>query len=181
MATSCDAFAADVNMFSPGGAEEEAADRAAVVVLPPLVYLLSVLLGVAAKYVFGGEIGLGDDSWGDDIRLVSGWALIAAGFFIGSAFIRTFWKTGQDPDPRTPTPTLLVTGLYRFSRNPAYLGLTAIQLGLGLVLDNPWIILMLIPVVAVIYYGVILPEEAYLQRKFGNEFQDYKTRVRRWI
>ncbi len=176
MATSFDASAANTKMSPPGDAQEAAADRAAVRVLPPLVYLLSVLVGVAAKYFFGVEIVLRNNFW-----LISGWILIGAGFITGFAFIRSFWKTGQDPDPRTPTPTLLITGLYRFSRNPAYLGLTAIQLGLGLVLGNIWVILMLIPTVAIICYGVILPEEMYLERKFGSEYRDYKAKVRRWI
>ncbi len=163
-------------MSSPEEITEKGADRAAVKALPPLVYLFSVLAGMGSSRLFGGAIAPGSD-----VRLALGWVLIGAGFIMGFMFIQSFRKTDQDPDPRTPTPTLVITGLYQFSRNPAYLGLTVIQLGLGLVLDNIWIILFLAPALTVIHFGVIVPEEAYLERKFGDAYRDYRRQVRRWL
>ena len=79
------------------------------------------------------------------------------------------------------TRLLITSGPYRYSRNPAYVSLTVILLGLGLLLNNAWLLLVAIPVVAIMNYGVIHREEAYLERTFGDEYLRYKAGVRRWI
>jgi protein-S-isoprenylcysteine O-methyltransferase Ste14 len=90
-------------------------------------------------------------------------------------------RTQQDPDPRTPTPELIVGGPYRFSRNPIYLGMTLLQAGIGLALGNLWIVLLLAPVLFVLQRAVIEPEETYLARRFGEAYAGYRARVRRWL
>jgi hypothetical protein len=54
-------------------------------------------------------------------------------------------------------------------------------LGIGLLLNNAWVLLVLIPVLVTMHYGVIIREEAYLERKFGDEYLRYKANVRRWL
>ena len=70
---------------------------------------------------------------------------------------------------------------YRFSRNPIYVALTGLYLGIAVMLNSLWLIVLLAPLLIVMRLGVIQREEAYLEAKFGAEYTDYKTRVRRWI
>jgi protein-S-isoprenylcysteine O-methyltransferase Ste14 len=153
-----------------------APDHAQVVVLPPLVYLGSLLVGAAARWLVALPLPLARG-----LRWSLGGILLAGGIAVSVAFARAFARTGQDRNPNTPTPSLITTGLYRYSRNPAYVALTAIQVAIGLLFDNGWILLVLIPVLLVMHYGVILREEAYLERKFGEEYARYKASVRRWL
>ncbi|MCH7795577.1 MAG: isoprenylcysteine carboxylmethyltransferase family protein, partial [Proteobacteria bacterium] len=76
---------------------------------------------------------------------------------------------------------ILSDGLYGVSRNPIYLGLTAIYLGVGVMADAGWVAVLLGPLLLVMHFGVIAREERYLERKFGDEYLRYKASVRRWI
>ncbi|MDX1406235.1 MAG: isoprenylcysteine carboxylmethyltransferase family protein [Woeseiaceae bacterium] len=94
---------------------------------------------------------------------------------------RQFQQTGQDPKPWTPTPEIVVTGMYRFTRNPMYLGMLVFCLGFAVILADAWIVI-LTPVCAWLLYVVaIRHEEAYLEEKFGESYRAYKNTVRRWI
>jgi len=73
------------------------------------------------------------------------------------------------------------SGPYRFTRNPIYLGMFLGLIGLTVALDNLWLLLMLVPFAIVIRYGVVAREEAYLERKFGEVYRGYRSRVRRWL
>jgi protein-S-isoprenylcysteine O-methyltransferase Ste14 len=159
-----------------GTRPENGQDHANVVVLPPLLYGGALLAGIVVKWLVGGSIVPGST-----LRLVLGAGLVAAGVLVSLWFSRAFARAGQDRNPRTPTPGLVTEGLYRCSRNPAYVALTIIQIGLGLLLDNVWILVGLIPVLVVMQLGVIAREEAYLERKFGDEYRAYKATVRRWL
>ena len=84
---------------------------------------------------------------------------------------------------RTPLPTtaLVTKGLYSYSRNPIYVALTLIYLGLAIGAGSVWSVIFLVPTLALIRYGVIAREERYLERKFDGAYIDYRNRVRRWI
>lgn len=93
---------------------------------------------------------------------------------------RQFQKTGQDPKPWTPTPEFIVSGMYRYTRNPMYLGMIVFCIGFAIILSEAWV-LVLTPVCGwLIYVLAIGPEEAYLDEKFGDSYRAYKARVRRW-
>jgi protein-S-isoprenylcysteine O-methyltransferase Ste14 len=94
---------------------------------------------------------------------------------------RLFMKTGQDPTPWKPTTEIISTGIYRFTRNPMYVGLALVQTGLAVAMANLWLVALLPVVLAVVYATAIRHEEAYLERKFGEAYLDYKRSVRRWI
>ena len=80
-----------------------------------------------------------------------------------------------------PSTTVVTTGLYRLSRNPIYLGLAALYLGLAFAANSGWAVILLLPILAVMRYGVIAREERYLEAKFGDDYRAYKARVRRWL
>jgi protein-S-isoprenylcysteine O-methyltransferase Ste14 len=80
------------------------------------------------------------------------------------------------------TPTAIVTALpYSMSRNPMYLGMTIIMLGFAIWLNSLWILGALAIVHVILHYGVVAREEAYLEKKFGRTYLEYKKRVRRWL
>ena len=77
-----------------------------------------------------------------------------------------------------PSTVIITTGPFRYLRNPAYV---ALWVGLGVVLDNPWILVLLLPAVLLVHFGVVRREERYLERQFGEEYRRYKASVHRWL
>jgi protein-S-isoprenylcysteine O-methyltransferase Ste14 len=80
-----------------------------------------------------------------------------------------------------PTRVLVTRGIHGWSRNPIYLGMFLVYGGIGIAVRSPWILILLLPLAVTIRYGVVAREEAYLERRFGNAYRDYKARVRRWL
>ena len=83
--------------------------------------------------------------------------------------------------PKGATTAIVSTGLYRYTRNPMYLSLTLIYMGVSVAINAWWGLLLLIPLLVVVQKGIIEQEEAYLSRKFGEEYLRYKAQVRRWL
>jgi protein-S-isoprenylcysteine O-methyltransferase Ste14 len=156
--------------------KEAAGDHANVVIMPPLLYAIALAAGIAMQFVASLNTGLPSP-----LRLVTGALLVGGGAWVALGFARAFDRIEQDRSPNTPTPAIISDGLYQYSRNPAYVSLTGILLGIGLLLDNVWLLLSAIPVVAIMQWGVIAREEAYLERAFGDEYLRYKSSVRRWL
>lgn len=158
------------------GHRPELGDGADVRIPPPALPVVAVLLGVVLDWVW--ELGF---TGGSGLPIALGAAAICGGVAILLSAFSVFRRIRQHPDPRKPTPAIVRDGPYRFTRNPMYLGIGLLQLGIGLALDNAWILLLLVPVLLVIHYGAILPEERYLEQKFGEEYTRFKASVRRWI
>jgi protein-S-isoprenylcysteine O-methyltransferase Ste14 len=95
--------------------------------------------------------------------------------------ISTMTRAGSNVPTRLPTTTIVETGRYRFTRNPIYLGMVLGLIGLAIAFNRLWLLVTLVPSALVIRYGVIAREEAYLERKFGEVYLAYKSRVRRWL
>jgi len=142
---------------------------------PPLVFLGMTLLGVVLRYAASPFPPSG--SW----ALWIGVLILLAGLATIVSARTWFVRTGQSPIPWKPTPELILRGPYRFTRNPMYLGLTLIQTGLGLALGNLWISVLSSVSLVLVHFIAVVPEEAYLTRKFGASYQDYCQRVRRYL
>lgn len=97
---------------------------------------------------------------------------------IGAA-LRAFRAAGTHVEVYLPATALVTTGPYRLTRNPIYLGMTCAYLGAGLIAGSLWIVVLVIPVLGIIHFGVVLREEEYLSGKFGDRYQEYVRRVRR--
>jgi protein-S-isoprenylcysteine O-methyltransferase Ste14 len=80
-----------------------------------------------------------------------------------------------------PSAALVISGPYRFSRNPMYLGLALLFTGVAVMLGVVWALLFVIPLILYIQVRVIIPEERYLQRAFGDDYRAYCSQVRRWL
>ena len=143
---------------------------------PPLVYIGFIVLGALLQYTIA-PIPFPGDAW---IRIV-GVIIVVAGLALIFSALATFRRTGQDPKPWTPSPELIVQGPYRWTRNPMYVGLTCILVGLGLALNNLWFLLLAAVALLVVHFIAVLPEEKYLNEKFGSSYKEYRTKVRRYI
>lgn len=153
-------------------------DVAAVRVIPPLVPLGVLVAGVLLARIWPVAPGLGV---GRTLRWTLGGMAISGVWCLGLWALVSFRRTDQDPEPWKPTPELVTSGPYRITRNPMCLMMVGTCLGLGLVLGNLWI-LALTPVCAwVLRRFAIVPEEEYLEAKFGEPFREYRRTVRRWL
>ncbi|MBN2499897.1 MAG: isoprenylcysteine carboxylmethyltransferase family protein [Anaerolineales bacterium] len=112
---------------------------------------------------------------------ITGITIMATNLLFGLPALRGMLQAKTSPNPNRPTTTLLLSGPYRFSRNPMYVGLTLIYVGLMTFLQLPWGILFTPIVIWLITAWVIRPEEEYLASKFGDTYLEYKKIVRRWI
>ena len=121
---------------------------------PPLVYLVSILLGVAIRYA-AAPLAVVAYRY---LSLTAGVAVLMAGLGLITSAWTLFRRTGQDPKPWKPTPEIVLSGPYRFTRNPMCLGLTCIQIGLGLALNNLWISLLAAFSLLAVHFIAVLPE-----------------------
>ena len=144
---------------------------------PPLLYAGAFVAGFGAHRLLPVRL------WPEPaaIETVLGWGLLAAGVLLAASAAYLFHRAGTTPNPTKPTTALVIWGPYRFTRNPMYVGLAAVYLGGTLLLNDAWPIALFPVVIALVRRRVIAREEAYLERKFGDEYRAYKARVRRWI
>ena len=154
-------------------------DGASVRIPPPVVYLVAVIAGgVVDRYLFPLSLNLPGS-----VRFGAAAGATAIGIGVMAGAIGLFKRTGQDPKPWESTPEIISTGVYRFTRNPMYVGMALLQAGIGLALASAWIIVLVPGVLAVVYATAVRHEEAYLdlEEKFGAAYLSYKSLVRRWI
>lgn len=157
----------------------ESNDASNVAIRPPLLFLTALGAGLLA------------DRWITPLDLVPGlrwstrqWiggAAVLGGMAVVVDCARRFRRAGTNVQTSRPSTTIVETGLYRYSRNPIYLGLSLIHLGIAVADNNAWLPILLVPVLLMLRFGVIAREEAYLERRFGAQYIAYKARVRRWL
>ncbi|HEX6583088.1 MAG TPA: isoprenylcysteine carboxylmethyltransferase family protein [Thermoleophilaceae bacterium] len=152
-----------------------APDSAGVTVPPPLVYLGGLAVGFALEALLPGSSLPGVVQW------VLGGGLLVAGLALLASFNTTFHRKGTAVEPWKPTTAIVTTGPYRFTRNPAYVGMALVYVGIAVLSQALWVLVPLPVVLLIIDRTVIAREERYLERKFGREYLDYKGSVRRWL
>lgn len=167
-----------------------ARDIAGVIAPPPLIYIGFLLLGwvifrfAATPEVVGPEaagwLGLGFGLETQVRRIVS-LPLIIGGLLLDGAAAGYFRRLGTAVEPWKPSTVLATDGLYRFSRNPIYLGFTITYAGLAIAMNSVLVLLLLIPCLWVVDRFVIQREERYLSARFGADYEAYRARVRRWL
>lgn len=154
------------------------AEGPGVRVPPPVIFVIGGLLawGLHTRLAFtidGSGAGIVQRSLGA-LAAVSGLALI-----VWAGVTLTRWHTTIHPNHAASH--LVTTGPYAKTRNPIYLGFTAMFLGIALIVNSGWMIVLLPLVMMVVATGVIAREERYLRSRFGGEFQTYAGQVRRWL
>jgi protein-S-isoprenylcysteine O-methyltransferase Ste14 len=159
-----------------GTATSGTADTAQVLVRPPLVWALAALVGIALGWFLPlpfvptevPAVWLGGTLFALAVALFA-WAIV------------TMTRAGSNVPTSMPSVSIVDTGPYRFTRNPIYLGMMLSLAGLAIAFDSLWSVMALVLFFFVIRYGVVAREEAYLERKFGEVYRSYRTRVRRWL
>jgi protein-S-isoprenylcysteine O-methyltransferase Ste14 len=145
------------------------------VMRPPLIYLGAIAFGLLLHFA-------------RPVRLVSravsrplgGTAvLVAVAQFLWA--MRTFRTAGTPVQGSLPTTTIVRTGPYRYSRNPIYLSFSLLQLGVAFWVNSLWLLVSLLPAVALMSFVVIPREERYLESRFPSDYLPYKASVRRWL
>ena len=164
-------------------------DTPGVIAPPPLIYIGFLLAGwvifrfanpAAVGPEVAGWLGLGFGMETQPRRIVS-LPLIVGGLLLDGAAAGYFRRLGTAVEPWKPSTVLATDGLYRFSRNPIYLGFAITYVGLAVAMDSVLILLLLIPCLIVVDRFVIAREERYLSARFGADYDAYRARVRRWL
>ena len=150
-------------------------DNAGVIAPAPILYAVAIAVGLVAEYLAPTSLLPSP---------ISGWvasAFVGASIALVVSAFRALAKAHTAFDARKSTTSLVTSGVFRFTRNPTYLSLTLLQIGVAFAIQSSWVLLVAIPAVAVTQWGVILPEERYLNSKFGERYRDYASKVRRWF
>jgi protein-S-isoprenylcysteine O-methyltransferase Ste14 len=157
-----------------GGARVSAIMRIPV----PWVFILVYLAGVALQRVLPIAIPSPDLAW---IIRVTGFVFIAVGIGVAFSALGIFRKTKTTTVPHETPSTLVISGPYRFTRNPMYVGLTLVYLGVAGTRLEIWPAIVLPVLLAYINFVVIPVEEQNLRGVFGDAYQQYGARVGRWL
>ena len=142
---------------------------------PPLIYFGCLLLGLWAGRTLEWPVLVG--AWPQTL----GWVLVGLGSVLIGAALGWFFSAGTNPEPWKRDNALVTKGFYRITRNPMYLGMALVHLGLALALDSLGALLLLPVAVLLTDRLVIAREERHLSARFGSGYEEYRRRVRRWI
>jgi protein-S-isoprenylcysteine O-methyltransferase Ste14 len=164
--------------MDPAAQQVTDTETAGAVARPPLLYLAALLIG----FVLDRLLRLPFTVPGTDlVHWIIGGSLILVGLALATAGIRNFSRAGTPVRSIEPTRALVTTAIHGWTRNPIYLGMFLLYGGIGVAAQSPWILILTLPLAITIRYGVVAREEAYLERRFGDAYRDYKARVRRWV
>jgi protein-S-isoprenylcysteine O-methyltransferase Ste14 len=145
---------------------------------PPLLFVLGIVGGWLLYRVF--PLPLVGPTARSAAALV-GWLLVALGSGLAVWGMATLRGAGTPIRPNQPASTLVTHGPYRRSRNPMYVGLSVVYLGVMLLVNSVWTVLFVPVVMAILFLAVIRHEERYLAATFGVAYVEYRQRVRRWL
>ena len=143
---------------------------------PPILFLGCLLSGWSMGFIRSLSLGLPNAA-----RFGACALILLAAVALGGWGLLTFKRMGTTPEPNGTASALLITGPFRFSRNPLYLALSATLIGFGLLLDSAWVLLWVPVLVLLLDRLVIAREEVRLRAQFGDDYLAYTRRVRRWF
>ena len=151
------------------------ADRPGVLVFPPLLYFSALLMGTALEFV---------RRWDFAVPTLLRWVAAAVG--VGALVLAmraraTFRRAGTNVNPMQAATALVESGPFRVTRNPMYVAMTVFYVAIAVATRVAWFLVLLVPVLAVMHWGVVLREERYLGSKFGAPYDEYRRRVRRYV
>lgn len=146
-----------------------------VIAPPPRIYLGGLTIGIILHLI--KPISL----LPQNLSLPIGVVFILVGVILVVTSFQVLRNANTNIDVREPVMDIVTSGPYRFSRNPIYLAMTILFIGIGILVNSLWILIILVPIIFVMEFGVIAREEKYLARKFGDKYTRYKTQVRKWI
>ena len=110
-----------------------------------------------------------------------GFVFAAVGFTLGILALIEFKRVRTALNPKNPIRNLITSGVYRYTRNPIYLGFVFMLIGLPLSMGTYWGVILVWPLVTFTNNMIIKREESYLTKEFNTQYLDYCSRVRRWL
>jgi protein-S-isoprenylcysteine O-methyltransferase Ste14 len=152
---------------------------AGVIVRPPLLFLGALAASFVLDHLL--PIPLIIPREGELLHRLIPATMALLGLALAFAGIRNFTRAGTPVPTTQPTRSLVTTGIHGWTRNPIYVGMTILYLAIGVAVRSPWIIALIAPVLLTMRYGVIAREERYLAEQFGDTYDAYASKVRRWI
>jgi protein-S-isoprenylcysteine O-methyltransferase Ste14 len=158
-----------------GGGDTDSVD---VIARPPLLFLGCLILGLVLDRVLPLPLSLPETAL---LHWTAGGVFIALGVAMLATGIRNFSRAATPVPSTQPVRTLVTTGIHGWSRNPIYIGMFLIYGGVGIAASSLWALILALPLAITIRYGVVARDEAYLERRFGDAYRNYKARVRRWM
>lgn len=150
---------------------------AGVIAPPPLLLLPAILGAELLRRWYPLPFNASQSTW----RWIVTGALVSASLTFAASAILTMRRARTPVEPWKPTRSIVTTGAFAISRNPIYTALLGLQLAYGWGASNAWGLLLLPLSVALLHWGVIVREERYLDRLFGDQYMRYRQRVRRWF
>jgi protein-S-isoprenylcysteine O-methyltransferase Ste14 len=150
-------------------------DRPGVPIASPLLFVLPIIALLALEWLVPTSFAHGAFRW------IVGAIFFVAGLALNIGRFVTQKRAGTDPIPFNPSTRIVTDGPYRFSRNSMYIGFALSTLGIAVLVDSAWMLLAVPIGLVLIDRLVIVREERYLERKFGEEYLRYNRRIRRWI
>ena len=94
---------------------------------------------------------------------------------------RTLLIRGTNVNPLKPATALAIEGIYRWTRNPMYVGGAPLMIGIAIVFGLDWLPLLMVPAAFVLHFGIVRREEQYLEHKFGQDYRRYRAGVPRYV
>ena len=153
-------------------------DRPRLIVFPPLILLMVLLLSIALQWL--APLGV-LTRFDQTCRTVCGGIVLLIGLLLTQAGARTLLRRGTNVNPLRPALALATDGIYRWTRNPMYVGGAPLMVGLAIVFALDWLPLLMVPASLVLHFGIVRREEQYLEQKFGDAYRRYKARVPRYL
>lgn len=154
---------------------------AGVIARPILLFPGALLLGFALDHLLRLPFPISRRGMIHWISAIGAGSLILIGIAVFAAGVRSFSRAATPLPTNRPARALVETGIYSWTRNPIYLAFFLVYGGIGIIVPNPWILILALPLAITMRYGVVAREEAYLEQRFGDTYRDYKARVRRWL
>ncbi len=157
--------------------KEKKQDNPGVLIPPPLIYTVIFLISIFVQNL----VPITENYLKAFSTFAAGLVLIALSLIFVIPAVVKFIRTKNTLVTIKPAESLQTSGVYSFTRNPMYLGLLLLYLGLALTNGNWWTLILIPVLIFVVNIYIIKNEEKYLERAFGQNFLDYKKKVRRWI
>jgi protein-S-isoprenylcysteine O-methyltransferase Ste14 len=146
-----------------------------VIALPPLILGAAIALGLILNYFWPAKVLT------RSLAVPLGILIVFVAVAIGILAVREMVTASTPLDVRKRSTRIVTSGVFQQSRNPIYLGMVLLCTGVAFLVDSLWLLGLVPLFAAILQKGVIEPEEAYLERNFGEDYLRYKARVRRWI
>ncbi|MBW2250488.1 MAG: isoprenylcysteine carboxylmethyltransferase family protein [Deltaproteobacteria bacterium] len=156
--------------------EQKENDSADIRIPPPIFFFISLAFGLLLEYFLPIDINIPQVP-----RAIFGSIfIIISGYFAVSAFV-VLINNKTTFDTSKSTTKIVTKGSFRISRNPLYFSLLLLLFGIAVLFFSIWLFLMVPVLYIVLLFKAVKPEERYLTQKFGKEYLEYSSKVRRWV